>query len=122
LIGKLTEVGKGRTAGELRSYLPAAYSLAIASKTDSDAPMVLHTFGVDANPVASVGAQRLSKYNRARNEREHAYMVAHYGHDGEPPGNAQLLSSSCLTGSEPFSGRYASRLSGRGRGGRTCKV
>lgn len=66
LIGKLTEAGKGRTAGKLRSYLRAAYSLAIASKTDPDAPMVLHTFGVDTNPVASVGARRLSKYNRAR--------------------------------------------------------
>lgn len=66
LIGKLTEAGKGRTAGKLRSYLRAAYSLAIASKTDPDAPMVLHSFGVDANPVASVGARRLSKYNRAR--------------------------------------------------------
>lgn len=71
LIGKLTEVGKGRTAGKLRSYLRAAYSLAIASKTDSDAPMVLHTFGVDANPVASVGAQRLSKSSKPSPGREH---------------------------------------------------
>lgn len=66
LIGKLTEAGKGRTAAKLRSYLRAAYSLAISSKTDPDAPMTLHTFGIETNPVASVGARRLSKYNRAR--------------------------------------------------------
>jgi len=67
LIGKLTEAGKGRTAAKLRSYLRAAYSLAIASKTDPDAPMTLQAFGIEANPVASVGARRLSKYNRTRN-------------------------------------------------------
>jgi integrase len=67
LIGKLTEAGKGRTAAMLRSYLRAAYSLAIASKTDPDTPLSLHAFGIEANPVASVGARRLSKYNRARN-------------------------------------------------------
>lgn len=67
LISRLTEVGKGRTAAKLRSYLRAAYSLAISSKTDPDAPVALQTFGIETNPVASVGARRLSKYNRARN-------------------------------------------------------
>jgi integrase len=66
LIGRLTEAGKGRTAAKLRSYLRAAYSLAIASKTDPDAPMTLHAFGIETNPIASVGTRRLSKYNRAR--------------------------------------------------------
>ena len=67
LIGKLTEAGKGRTAAKLRSYLRAAYSLAIASKTDPDTPLSMHAFGIETNPVASVGARRLSKYNRVRN-------------------------------------------------------
>jgi integrase len=66
LISALTEVGKGRTAAKLRSYLRAAYSLAISSKTDPDAPLILRSFGIEANPVASVGARALSKYNRAR--------------------------------------------------------
>lgn len=65
LIGKLTEAGKGRTAAKLRSYLRAAYSLAIKSKTDPDAPMSMRAFGVQVNPLASVSA--LSKYSRARN-------------------------------------------------------
>jgi integrase len=64
LIGKLTEAGKGRTAAKLRSYLRAAYSLAIRSKTDPSAPLAMRAFGVEVNPLASVGA--LSQYSRAR--------------------------------------------------------
>jgi integrase len=66
LISALTETGKGRTAAKLRSYLRAAYSLAISSKTDPETPLILRSFGIEANPVASVGARALSKYNRAR--------------------------------------------------------
>jgi integrase len=66
LIGRLTEAGKGRTAGKLRSYLRAAYSLAIASRTDPDAPLMLRAFGIETNPLASVGARALSRYNRTR--------------------------------------------------------
>ena len=66
LISTLTEAGKGRTAAKLRSYLRAAYSLAISSKTDPAAPLILRSFGIETNPVAGVGARVLSKYNRAR--------------------------------------------------------
>jgi integrase len=64
LVAKLTEAGKGRTAAILRSYLRAAYSLAIRSRTDPDAPLTMRSFGVVANPVADIGA--LSRYTRAR--------------------------------------------------------
>lgn len=64
LLAKLTEAGKGRTAGKLRSYLRAAYGLAIRAKTDPDAPLSMRTFGIVTNPIASISA--LSKYNRAR--------------------------------------------------------
>jgi integrase len=64
LLSRLTEAGKGRTAGKLRSYLRAAYSLAMQAKTDPDAPLVMRTFGISANPIASIGT--LSKYNRVR--------------------------------------------------------
>jgi integrase len=64
LLSRLTEVGKGRTAGKLRSYLRAAYSLAMRAKTDPDAPLVMRSFGIVSNPIASIGA--LSKYNRIR--------------------------------------------------------
>jgi hypothetical protein len=65
LIGRLTESGKGRTAAKLRSYLRAAYSLAIRSRTDPSIPLALRTFGIEANPLAGVGA--LAQFSRARN-------------------------------------------------------
>jgi integrase len=64
LIGRLVEAGKGRTADKLRSYLRAAYQLAVESKTNPAAPMALRAFGIAVNPIASVGA--LSQFNRAR--------------------------------------------------------
>lgn len=64
LIAKLTEAGKGRTAAKCRSYLRAAYSLAIRSRTDPSAPLAMRSFGIMANPIASIGA--LSQYSRAR--------------------------------------------------------
>ncbi len=64
LLAKLTEAGKGRTAGKLRSYLRASYSLAVRSKTDPDAPLSMRTFGITSNPIASISA--LSRYNRVR--------------------------------------------------------
>jgi integrase len=64
LIGKVAEAGKGRTAAKLRSYLRAAYSLAIRSKTDPSAPQTLRTFGIGGNPLASVGA--LAQFSKAR--------------------------------------------------------
>jgi integrase len=64
LIGRLAEDGKGRTAAKLRSYLRAAYSLALRSRTDPAAPMSLRAFGIRANPIASIGA--LPQFNRTR--------------------------------------------------------
>jgi hypothetical protein len=65
LIGTLTEAGKGRTAAKLRSYLRAAYSLAIRSRTDPSISQELRTFGIEANPLAGVGA--LAQFSCARN-------------------------------------------------------
>lgn len=64
LIGRLVEAGKGRTAAKLRSYLRAAYQLALASRTDPTAPLTMRSFGIIANPISGIGA--LSKYSRAR--------------------------------------------------------
>lgn len=65
VVGKLVEAGKGRTADKLRSYLRAAYQLAIESKTNPAAPLALRAYGITVNPIASIGA--LSQFNRARN-------------------------------------------------------
>jgi len=63
-IGKLVEAKKGRTADKLRSYLRAAYQLAVESRTDPAAPLALRSYGITVNPIASIGA--LSQFNRAR--------------------------------------------------------
>jgi integrase len=62
LIRVLVKAGKGRTAAKLRSYLRAAYSLALQSENDPAA--ALGNFGIEANPLASINA--LSQFNRAR--------------------------------------------------------
>lgn len=64
VIGKLVEAGKGRTAAKARSYLRAAYQLALQSKTDPSAPLALRAFGIATNPLASI--QPLSQFNKAR--------------------------------------------------------
>ena len=64
LVGRLVEAGKGRTADKLRSYLRSAYQLALESKTNPAAPLTLRTYGIQVNPIASIGA--LSQFNRAR--------------------------------------------------------
>ena len=64
LIGALVEQDKGRTAAKLRSYLRAAYALALRSRTDPSAPLAMRSFGITVNPIAGIGA--LSQYNVAR--------------------------------------------------------
>jgi integrase len=64
VIGAVVEAGKGRTAAKLRSFLRAAYALAIHSKTDPAAPLKLRSFGISVNPVAGTGA--LSQFSRTR--------------------------------------------------------
>ena len=76
LLARLTEAGKGRTAGKLRSYLRAAYSLAMRAKTDPDAPLVMRTFGISTNPIASIGA--LSRYNRIRTRSLNAEELSQF--------------------------------------------
>jgi len=70
LIGRVVAAGHGRTAAKVRSYLRAAYALAIEAKTDPAAPAVLKTFGISTNPLASIGA--LSQFNRVR----HRHLAA----------------------------------------------
>jgi integrase len=64
VVRTVVEKGKGRTAGKLRSYMRAAYALAIKSEHDAAAPATLRHFGIEANPVADTAA--LSEFNRTR--------------------------------------------------------
>jgi len=64
LLRELVEAGRGRQAGKLRSYLRAAYGLALRAEGDASAPAVLIAFRVAANPVADTRA--LSEFNKVR--------------------------------------------------------
>ena len=61
LLRPLTEAGKGRTAGKLRSYLRAAFARAARAALDPKAPAAFLPFRVEGNPVAATGT--LSEYN-----------------------------------------------------------
>ena len=64
LLRQLVEAGKGRTAAKLRSYLRAAYAMAMRAEGDASAPAALIPFKVTANPVADTRA--LSEFTKAR--------------------------------------------------------
>jgi hypothetical protein len=65
LVRKLTEAG--HTAGKLRSYLRAAYAIAMRADGDASVPAALIPFKVTDNPVA--GTQALPQFTRARDRR-----------------------------------------------------
>lgn len=54
LLRALIEAGKKTTARKVRSYLRAAYSLALRADSDPDLPKVFEEFGIAANPVESI--------------------------------------------------------------------
>lgn len=74
VIGAVVDKGRGRTAGKVRSFLRAAYALAIRSKMDPALPQVMRTFGITANPLASTAA--LSQFNRTRKRHLNAPELA----------------------------------------------
>ena len=52
LLRTLNQAGKGRTANKLRSYLHAAYRVAMAAKSKASIPVAFKAYGITANPVA----------------------------------------------------------------------
>ena len=56
IVRKVREAGKERTAGVLRSYLRAAYTIAIRAPFDSAVSSELIPFGVEMNPVDAIPA------------------------------------------------------------------
>ncbi|SCZ52877.1 tyrosine-type recombinase/integrase [Thiohalomonas denitrificans] len=64
VLRRVVQAGKGRTAGKLRSFLRAAYALALRAEGDATAPAVLIAFNIEHNPAADTAA--LTEYNRAR--------------------------------------------------------
>ncbi len=53
LLRLLHEAGKGRTANKLRSYLHAAYAVALEVDAKAKIPVKFKAYGITANPVAS---------------------------------------------------------------------
>jgi integrase len=63
-IGALVQAGRGPSARKLRAYLRTANQQALASQSNPAAPQSMRAFGIEYNPVASVGA--LSQFARTR--------------------------------------------------------
>ena len=96
LIGAVVDKGTGRTAGKLRSFLRAAYALAIRSKIDPAVPQVMRTFGVVVNPLASTAA--LSQFNKTRKRHLNALELGAFLKrlDGLSPGPKKDALELCL--------------------------
>lgn len=65
VVRTVAGAGKLRRAGILRSYLFAAYNLALRAESDPSAPSALIAYSVEANPVAGVAT--VSGGSKARN-------------------------------------------------------
>lgn len=52
MMRRVVELGKGRTANKLRSYLRAAYQTAKAARTKASIPLSFKSFSVVSNPAA----------------------------------------------------------------------
>ena len=66
LLRRVVDAGHGRTAAKFRSYLRAAYALALNAELDASVSSEFLPFRVQSNPVASTGS--LSHYNNAREQ------------------------------------------------------
>lgn len=52
MMRRVIEMGKGRTANKLRSYVRAAYQVAKASRSKASIPVAFKAFNVKANPAS----------------------------------------------------------------------
>ena len=53
MMRRVTELGKGRTANKLRSYMRAAYQTARASRSKASIPLHFKPYKVTTNPVSA---------------------------------------------------------------------
>lgn len=56
MLRKVTEKGKERTAGALRTYLLAAYNIGMRARLNPTLPVAFKEYGITANPVALIPA------------------------------------------------------------------
>lgn len=98
IIRALSEQGKIRTAGQVRSYIRAAYSLALGADTDAQAPALLLSFGITENPADLIKAIPVGKRERALTDRELQAFLVRLDADGSLTADAVRLS--LLTGGQ----------------------
>jgi integrase len=81
VVRRVTEAGKERAAGALRSYLSAAFNAAARAPFDARLPSALIPFAVEVNPVQPVAAIPTRARNRTLTPDELAAYIKALGDD-----------------------------------------
>jgi integrase len=81
IIRHVSEQGKDRTAGILRSYLSAAYNAARKAPFDAKLPSALIVYGIESNPVEPVSTIAVKRGNRTLSPDELKNYMAALGED-----------------------------------------
>lgn len=77
MLRNITEKGKERTAGALRTYLLAAFNIGMRARLDPKLPIAFKQYGVTANPIAPIPAIASRTSNRVlTNDELQAYLAA----------------------------------------------
>lgn len=77
MLRKITEKGKERTAGALRTYLLAAFNIGMRARLDPKLPIAFKQYGITANPIAPIPAIASRTSNRVlTNDELRAYLLA----------------------------------------------
>ena len=77
MLRSITEKGKERTAGALRTYLLAAYNIGMRARLDPKLPIAFKQYGITANPIAPIPAIASRTSNRVlTNDELQAYIAA----------------------------------------------
>lgn len=79
MLRKVTEKGKERTAGALRTYLLAAFNIAMRSRLDSRVPVAFKEYGITANPIALIPAIASNARHRVLTHDELAAYIKRLG-------------------------------------------
>jgi integrase len=109
VLNALVEAGKGAAALNLRTFLHAAYELAIASTSDPSLPQSLQSFGIEHNPLARV--KGLQKFARALDRTLSDDELADYlRHLAALPGGQDPHIRDALTVSLYLGGQRAEQL------------
>jgi integrase len=100
MMRRVIEMGKGRTANKLRSYVRAAYQVAKASRSKASIPLAFKSFNVKSNPASDTepdeSANKADK-NPLSADELHTYWEAIKPIDGFP---GALLRLHLLTGGQ----------------------